>query len=387
MNTSTTGTRFTTALLVVLVVLHHNCSSARNDDDLYHSNHDDALEMEGHNHQQHNSHYHHHHGHSDAHGLRSITRLSQSLSNMVDDRNSPTSTFKRHRHLSATGSTSTNMVEQCGTKSPTTTDLQEASRVVSKWVTSQLLQLKQAQSVEIETYFHVITNGFNATNITSVALDNQIAVLNDSFRPHGFAFRLITTSYTTNVNWYNAGVVSQDQMDMKAALRVGDKSTLNVYFNAPTGISSGTLLGYATLPSDYRLNPTDDGVVLYGKVVPGGPFFQFNKGITLVHEVGHWLGLYHTFNTDFGFFQNINYLLYLIRLRNGCNTAGDDVKDTPAQRSPTFGCPEKRDSCLFRRGSDPIHNYMEYTDDICRTEFTPGQSERMWAMWSEYRAP
>jgi hypothetical protein len=79
-------------------------------------------------------------------------------------------------------------------------------------------------------------------------------------------------------------------------------------------------------------------------------------------------------------------LLSLLGIRNGCNSMGDGVSDTPRQRSATKGCPARRDSCPFRRGLDPIHNYMDYSDDVCMTEFTPGQGDRMWAMWNEYRA-
>lgn len=100
--------------------------------------------------------------------------------------------------------------------------------------------------------------------------------------------------------------------------------------------------------------------VLNPGTLPGSTMNGYNLGDTLTHEMGHYFNLQHTF-------------------QGGC-TGGDDVSDTASEASSYFGCPssatDHRETC----GSpDPVHNFMDYSNDACMCTFTSGQSQRVWS--------
>ncbi len=227
-------------------------------------------------------------------------------------------------------------------------------------------------NVVIPVRWHTITNTSRQGIPTKTQIDASIRVLNEAYgtvsggAETGFRFKLQSVDITVNNAWYTVGMGSSNEVAMKSALRRGGKNELNVY-SANLG---GGLLGWATFPSSYAGSPTMDGVVILYSSVPGGTAAPYNLGDTLTHEVGHWLGLFHTF-------------------QGGCatnpTTGGDLVADTPAESSPAFGCPSGRDTCPTLPGLDPILNFMDYTDDACMYQFTSGQSTRMDAQWVAFR--
>jgi hypothetical protein len=218
----------------------------------------------------------------------------------------------------------------------------------------------------IPVYVHVIhqSNGGGGAP-TQSQMDAQIRVLNDAYSADGFTFSVVSTDHSNNDGWYTAQPGTTAESQMKTALRKGGANALNVYYNN----MGGGLLGWATFPSNYAASPSKDGVVILYSSLPGGTAAPYNLGDTATHEVGHWLGLYHTF-------------------QGGCSGSGDLVDDTPAERSATYGCPNPApDSCPRSAGADPIFNFMDYTDDACMFEFTNLQATRMQQQWVAYRAP
>ncbi|KAF9030359.1 zincin [Hymenopellis radicata] len=222
----------------------------------------------------------------------------------------------------------------------------------------------------IPVYWNVIYENktYEGGYLDEQQIKDQIDVINADYSTAGVSWTLANTTYVENADWFTYVTdKTPSQTEMKRALRQGGVDALNIYSVSFFNSSEG-LLGYAEYPSDYESEPYNDGIVLQYATLPGGSSEAYGLGKTLTHEAGHWVGLYHTFE-------------------GGCEetNGGDQIADTPAQDSSTHGCPTTRDSCKGEPGLDPIHNYMDYSDDVCLTEFSAGQIERLQEQMRVYR--
>jgi Pregnancy-associated plasma protein-A len=311
-----------------------------------------SVPIEGHNH--------HHHddeaGHSHNDHSNEVRDLQQRGSFVLGDR-----VYASQQEFIDSGA-------RCGTKDLSKDEKEINELTLRDWVANNKASgngFNLRATTEISTFFHIITNGAKG-NKTDDVLEEQLNVLNIGFEGTGFTFVLDNVTRTDKAAWRNIDYGDANSEKMKDQLHQGGPETLNVYL---TSLKNG-LLGWATFPSGYIGDPTLDGVVIATETIPGGSLSPFDEGLTLVHEVGHWMGLYHTFQPS----------------ELGCNGSGDDIFDTPAQLTSTGGCPTGKDTCPLRRGKDPIHNYMDYSDDDCYEEFTQGQVKRMQAAWGAYRS-
>ena len=252
-------------------------------------------------------------------------------------------------------------VRTCGTKRPSHYEITRNDSRLS----ASSRRMRPAQSIYIDVQFIHIKSG-NRGVITPSKRRNQISVLNNAFQQYGIEFGFLEDQVRVveNDQWYSMDNGSAAERDAKTALHGSPERHLNFY----TAGLTGGLLGWATFPWELAGDRVMDGVVILDESLPGGAASPFNLGITAVHEIGHWLGLYHTF-------------------QGGCNAQGDHVGDTVSHAEPNFGMPDDTQAngaCKVGEKA-PVHNYMNYCDDRWLNQFTPQQVTRIRSHVAEYR--
>jgi hypothetical protein len=293
----------------------------------------------------------------------------------------------------------------CATETPSAEWIKGFNKSVEKYKSN--LQAGKAQQPApwvIPVVVHIVHNGQAVgvgDNISQAQVIDQINILNADFAGTGFnngnapaAFAGVKAdcqiTFCLAVKDPTGGILPEpgiDRIDRNAkGWTNGPYAT--AYINAtikpntiwdPTRYCNmwvmnlgGGLLGYATFPAGISLtgvagggNATNDGVVMlntaFGSIGTATPA-PYNKGRTTTHELGHWLGLIHTWGDD-----------------GGACTGNDFCNDTPNSANSVFGCPALPflDACATAAPGAMIMNFMDYTDDACMYMFTNDQRTRM----------
>ena len=117
--------------------------------------------------------------------------------------------------------------------------------------------------------------------------------------PLRYRFLLKKIDYTKNDGWYHAYLFGKRDTQAKRKLHRGGARTLNLFINGG-GPRNEPLLGWSRFPWQYHVTPKLDSVTVNAASMSGGSAHGYNLGDTMIHEVGHWLGLFHTFQGGCG---------------------------------------------------------------------------------------
>ncbi|PQA92260.1 Por secretion system C-terminal sorting domain-containing protein [Chryseobacterium piscicola] len=253
--------------------------------------------------------------------------------------------------------------------------------------------------VTIPVVVHVIHAGQAygaAPNIVDEQVQSQITVMNNDFRriagTPGFNSNAIGADTqiqfalakvdpngnpTNGINRVNLCQASWSQTQINSFVKPETIWDPTLYMNMwSVQFSSSGLLGYAQFPSGSGLAGLNavggeaytDGVVANystfgssdynnGSFILGAPY---DKGRTMTHEVGHFMGLRHIW---------------------GDATCGDDFcADTPTAHTSNYTCNPNIASCTVPSVFEMVQNYMDYTNDTCMNIYTINQKDRITAV-------
>lgn len=254
-----------------------------------------------------------------------------------------------------------------------------------------------AEIIRIPVVVHVIHNQINGqiagTNIPDEQIYSQIKVLNEDYRRKEgtLGFNTNPVGADTEIEFFLASI-DPDGNPSSGIKRVysprnsfnivndNDRTALsnlsywdsNKYLNIWVAPLSSGFIGYGEFPysesvegldidSDERLDGVFIDYTVFGKKSGTNQSGIYSFGRTVTHEVGHWMGLYHTWGDE------------------RCGT--DYVADTPVatgSNSSAF-CRDMFSTCTGVRTRNMIENYMDYSPDSCMNIFTQGQKQRMRA--------
>jgi hypothetical protein len=265
-------------------------------------------------------------------------------------------------------------------------------------------RLVTPQMITIPVVFYVVSPGStDVSNIPNSQITAQLTTLNSYFAAFNIQFCVATKLGTnsslplasgTFLSGTNSGIIrvfnpsianhnistagQQALIGGSVNSQITAQKFLRIWIvkdiledNVSTGV-----LGYSPVP---LTNSVLDGVVIKYNVVGSVSNCtncptNYNQGKTLVHEVGHYLNLFHTFHEG-----------CLGSELTTCADNGDRVCDTPQSANPIANCNAAFNSCPENPDNDDLTNFMGYAFDPCKTSFTTGQGVRMNAVINSFR--
>ncbi len=256
------------------------------------------------------------------------------------------------------------------------------------WVFTPIVdvEIRCQNTINIPIVFHVIHNSADTnhefeTGVLSGKIYEQVDIINKAFNGRFQGDKTTKMSPTISVEqehefrFYIAGCESGGRMGIVrtnsqfTACQIPDITnpsfggstpwSIDSFINVYVGDFEACGLSGLSTQCD-SLSEESSIIVIDYRFLGRNNMEGLDRGFTLVHELGHYLGLLHPWGNDF----------------DGC-ISDDGIEDTPNQSRPYYGCPSfPQRSC---GSTDYYFTFMDYVDDNCMELFTPGQINKMIA--------
>lgn len=217
---------------------------------------------------------------------------------------------------------------------------------------------------------HIAQDSLGNTAYNEANLAEPVEYANALFAPIGLSFQICEIREMENFQFND--LVSAEELDDMTATYY-QQNTINLYIlNSIDHYDYGIVEGFGALPGG-------QDIVAVTKA------WMTGESKVFVHELGHYFGLYHTFETDFG-----NELVD----GSNCETTGDLVCDTEADptddgdHAPFPDCNYEGPIDFDANGEfyvPPTNNIMSYYSYDCICRFTPQQYNRMLEQYQSFR--
>ena len=246
---------------------------------------------------------------------------------------------------------------------------------------------KESVLHRIPVVVHIMYHNQSA-NISDAQILSALAILNQDFRRHNpdtanlrsifhsvaadveieFELAMIDPNgnCTSGITRTQTPLSTTANNNVKSLIGWDNTKYLNIWVvaNIDRGQAANTvILGYSAFPY-YNIPLTQDGIVIRHDKLGNMGSAVGTRHRTLTHEVGHYVNLYHTF-------------------QSGC-TGGDNCYDTPPVATSSSGCNKAlpQNTCHNDNPDlpDMLENYMDYSSDNCMNTFTLNQKSRAKAV-------